>query len=129
MTNLAELTLDIKISDEFLNLPQYSNEFKEFTFSEVIMMPRKQVDRYQLAVFHENYKYVCSNIIDWENFKITKVLEENLYVKDPSSGYFEENNLETEENNEEKLNKYRLVAKSVIGKNLKFLKKYPSQIY
>ena len=123
------LSLDIKISDEFLNLPQYSNEFKEYTFSEVIMMPRKQVDRYQLAVFHENYKYVCSNIIDWENFKITKVLEENLYVKDPSSGYFDENNLETEENNEEKLNKYRLVAKSVIGKNLKFLKKYPSQIY
>ncbi len=120
--------LNIKYTDEIMKLPQYSNDFKEYVFSEVIMMPKKDRKRHSLSVIYKDYKYVCANEIDWENFQVKKKLGDCLYKRDQATRFFnEEEDIASKENDQ--LIKLRNIAYEVIEINLKFNKKYPASRY
>lgn len=121
--------LGINLPKEIKILPQYSETYKDYVFSEVIMMPRKDKKRHSLSVIYKDYKYVCSNIIDWKNFKVEKKVDESLFKRDSKSSNFnEEEDLTLFEENDY-LDHLRKVAYSAIDLNLNFQRKYPPNKY
>ena len=125
---IIKSALKIEVSEEFMNLPQYSKDYVDYVFSEVIMMPNKDRNRQSLSIIYNDFKYVCFNEIDWKKFKVKNRLSDRLYKKDITSGFFNEK-IDISENNQVDFINLRNIGYKVIDANLNFHKKYPADRY
>ncbi len=116
-------------NEDLKSLPQYSSDFKNFTFGETIMMPRKERNRHCLAVIYQNYKYVCWNLVDWDNFTYLSLLDEKIFKRPTKHSNFDESINILKEVNSSDLALLKKAAEQVIQKNLDFMKKYPPQTF
>jgi hypothetical protein len=121
-------SLGLETSKELLRLPQYIEKYKDFIFSESIMVPNHQWDNHCLSTIYKNFKYVCFNKIDWVACKITNRLNEKLYKRDDITGLFNEDK-DVSAKFIDDLEYLRNVSYNVIKTNLSFLKKFPPQKY
>lgn len=122
-------SLNYSLPEEYLMLPQYSDKYNKFIFSEVIMMPRKEWDRHSLSVIYKDLKYVCSNKIDWDSCNIKERIDEKLFARLKGDKSFNEEEDISMKIEADTLSYLRRIAYEVIEANLTFLKKYPPQKY
>ena len=72
----------------FKTLPQYSEEFSDYSISETVYHPNK--DNYAITLISSQYKYWMFAKVDWGSLEIISVLDEKLFNVDNSDGTVDE---------------------------------------
>lgn len=121
--------LNKEVPKNIINLPQFSEKFKNFAISETIMNPNKIKEKHAMALMINKYKYICCNDIDWKNYKITRRISEKLYYWDVTKNYFDHKKDIKNDVNISDLNDLREKAYRILNQNLEYLKNNPNDKY
>jgi arylsulfatase A-like enzyme len=119
---------DSKLPEYLIDLPQYSSEFDGYTISETIMNPKHNYQKHNIAITHQNFKYVCWNEIDWKSSQQISKLDDKLYKFNDQLEQYDET-IDVSKTYPTELKEFQKKTSQIILKNLNFCKQYPAQLY
>ncbi len=119
--------LNLETPQNYSNLPQYEDEFKDLAISETIYHPKK--DNYAIMMVSREYKYWMIAKVDWIKYEITSLIDEKIFKINNDGIADEENNLIGEKEIEATLLNFRYKSKKFFNKSSNFRKKYPLQMF
>ena len=114
---------DIKIPEENIGLPQYSEDFKDLAISETVYHPEK--DNYAIMIVSLDFKYWFISKVDWKKFEILSIIDEKLFKVDSDGMVDETHNLVKEKNHYQVALDFRQKGYQFFNKSSEFRKIFP----